>query len=487
MILLLILNAIKQFNIHRSYANDFKYTRINDKSNYMLQMHNECTSNPEIPLYLSSFANITNIFDDVIYLTSLLPFDELRQLFQQIPCFLDFRNQLEYRPMEQEQNTFKAGWYLDRIDQPDLPLDNKYHFNFTGKGTNIYLIDSGVILNDNAELGQRVKMPFTAPGLITNADECTGHGSMVASIAAGKNIGVAKLANVIVLRVLSGCNSTEAAAKEEDIVKALNWLKLNVKKPAVINMSLGPQQTENFSSSSAVDAAVSKLIDMDIPIVVAAGNDNANACRGSPSSVPDVITVGSTDRNDARAGFSNFGNCISIFAPGVDVYGWSIDPKNGKFNADYIKKEGTSYSTPQVSGAIALIFESNGAIPLASLKKILYKNSVLKVTDSKTLPKNSRLLQVGNDSTGTSDAVNILDSVFQNLDPDPWYVTYRLHLIIGVSILIFLALILAVCIVWNRRRNKSRNSFIQKKTFNGQRPPPQTITSLNQQDNTSSV
>jgi len=79
--------------------------------------------------------------------------------------------------------------------------------------------------------------------------------------------------------------------------------------PAVANMSLGGGQ------SAALDQAVRRSIADGVTYAVAAGNDNADACAGSPAGVTEAITVGATDAADGRASFSDFGSCVDWFAP----------------------------------------------------------------------------------------------------------------------------------------------------------------------------
>ena len=98
----------------------------------------------------------------------------------------------------------------------------------------------------------------------------------------------------------------------------------------------------------ATAAVMMKAMDW-ISLPVAAGNSNANACNYSPSSEPSAITVGATGNNDARASFSNFGNCVDVFAPGVNV----TSDWNSSDSATAVLS-GTSMATPHTTGVAAL-------------------------------------------------------------------------------------------------------------------------------------
>lgn len=76
-------------------------------------------------------------------------------------------------------------------------------------------------------------------------------------------------------------------------------------------MSLGGGKTPT------VDAAVENSVAAGVNHVVAAGNSAADACNSSPSGSLAAISVGATDVNDARASFSNYGQCVDVFAPGT--------------------------------------------------------------------------------------------------------------------------------------------------------------------------
>ncbi|GAQ81110.1 peptidase s8 and s53 subtilisin kexin sedolisin [Klebsormidium nitens] len=183
--------------------------------------------------------------------------------------------------------------------------------------------------------------------------DCHGHGTHVAGIAAGSSYGVARGAIVHAVRVVD----CEGRGRASDLLLGLQWVleqqhKVHAEKKerAVVNVSLGAKMMQSIND------AVTLLHRAGVPVTVAAGNLNEDACGSSPASASSAVTVGAFDRDKQRAWFSNFGGCVDVFAPGVDIRsawpGWEEDDVEGEAILS-----GTSMAAPQVAGALALYLE----------------------------------------------------------------------------------------------------------------------------------
>jgi subtilisin family serine protease len=225
-------------------------------------------------------------------------------------------------------------WGLDRIDGT---ANGSYEYLSDGVGVRIYIVDTGVDAT-HSDFSGRVLDGFDAFNQNLDQADCNGHGTHIAGIVGGSIYGVAKAATIVPVRVLncSGQGTTST------LTAGISWILRNhpAGKPAIINMSLGGPKDD------AVNAATSRLIEAGMIVIAAAGNATSDACTFSPASTPGVISVGSVNEQDARSPFSNWGDCIDIFAPGSKI---TSSAMGGRLS----QKSGTSQAAAFVSGAMA--------------------------------------------------------------------------------------------------------------------------------------
>lgn len=273
-------------------------------------------------------------------------------------------------------NQPNAIWGLDRIDQQSLPLNSNYYYDFDGSGVTAYVIDTGVRVSHN-EFGNRASHGYDFIDNDADATDCNGHGTHVAGTIGGSAYGVAKNVNIVGVRVL-GCNGS---GSNSGVIAGINWVKNNASGPSVANMSLGG------GASQATDDAVNNAVAAGISFVAAAGNDNRNACNYSPARAANAITVGSTTSSDSRSSFSNYGNCLDIYAPGSSI-------KSAWYNSNSATNtiSGTSMAAPHVAGAVALFLDETPSLSPSQIDtKLSQRSTKNTVSDAKSGSPNELL------------------------------------------------------------------------------------------------
>ena len=266
-------------------------------------------------------------------------------------------------------------WGLDRIDQRALPLNSTYNYTQTASTVKAYIIDTGMQLNHSAYAGRAVSGYDSVDG--GTAEDCNGHGTHVAGTVGGTAHGVAKAVRLVAVRVLncSGSGTTSG------VIAGINWVTSDHQagQPAVANMSLGG------SADSALDTAVRNSIADGVTYVIAAGNENTNACNRSPARAAEAITVGATTSSDARASYSNYGTCLDLFAPGSSITSAWL---NNGFNTI----SGTSMATPHAAGAAALYLSANPSAQPQAVRDALVNTSTTGVVTNPGSGSPNRLL-----------------------------------------------------------------------------------------------
>ncbi|KAK4172180.1 putative alkaline serine protease [Triangularia setosa] len=258
-----------------------------------------------------------------------------------------------------------APWGLARIStRSKLPAAGPYTYKYTntGEGAIAYVIDTGI---NDAHVdfeGRASKGPkFVTSTTAISDEDLNGHGTHVAGTIAGKTYGVAKKAQVIGIKVFD--DQPEPGAQTSDIISALDYVVKEFKdhgKPSVVNLSLGG------GVSPAMDRAVASAVRSGVTVVVAAGNEGAQATTSSPAREPLAITVGASDVADKSAYFSNYGKIVDIFAPGVKILSTWIGSTEATNTIS-----GTSMASPHVAGAVAQIIGKEPTEPLLVVPKLL--------------------------------------------------------------------------------------------------------------------
>lgn len=251
------------------------------------------------------------------------------------------------------------NWGLERISSHGA-LNGQYVWFGEGSRTHIYMFDTGIYKfhsewdTRDPEI-KRLELPKVCIGTRDDFKK-TDHGTHLASLAAGFTNGVGRDATIHPMQVLGidgvGTLGSFMCGVERVIADAVAYNTANAPKKyqAVVNLSLGVH-----GRSDIMDKAVYRMIENGIAVVIAAGNDNNNACFFSPYDVQ-AITVGALanaqDGKNDKTADSNYGECVNFWAPGEDIAGAS---NKGEYES--VVKSGTSVAAAFVAGAASLFYE----------------------------------------------------------------------------------------------------------------------------------
>lgn len=262
-------------------------------------------------------------------------------------------------------------WGIDRID-----ADVSSTLSGDGAGSidnvNVYILDGGVD-RTHPDLNVVRHVNFTWS---VNAPTCP-HGTRAAGVIAARDdgdgvVGVIPGAPITAVKVLY-CDPVILFASP--VIKGVDWVTANAVRPAVANISIGGL------NNSALDTAVRNLASSGVFVAIAAGNSSTPACWTSPQRAgthAGVMTVAATTPSDAEAGFSSFGHCVDIWAPGASI-------PTTDLGGGIVSSSGTSFSAPHVAGAAGLFLSTNPGASAADVEAALSASAQYTGTFSKDL------------------------------------------------------------------------------------------------------
>ena len=271
----------------------------------------------------------------------------------------------------------------------------RWSTGYTGAGVGIAVIDSGIA--DAADFGARV-VRVKLPGQSEAPADTIGHGTFVAGVAAGASttgqyVGIAPRATLYAINVARPTGGVYTS----DVIEAIDWVLAHHKEHniRVVNLSFSQVSPSSYLTS-ALDAAVERLWRAGVVVVASAGNLGEDSAVYAPANDPFIITVGALDPNDTLAAdddqlaeWSSRGTTYDghtkpeLLAPGRHIVstlpaGTSIAnsaPLANLVAPGYAMMNGTSFSAPQVSGAVAVLLQQHPEWTPDQVKSVLVRTA----------------------------------------------------------------------------------------------------------------
>ncbi|KAG8908785.1 subtilisin-like serine protease [Tulasnella sp. 403] len=253
-----------------------------------------------------------------------------------------------------------APAFLARMSSRDSFLHSSTYIypGTAGEGVDVYVVDSGVNIGHTEfrtwSRVSRAKCGFSVTS-DKNCDDLNGHGTSVASLAAGNSFGIAKNANIIAIKI-RGDDNLATLAREVAGMAYIYATAPSTRRPSIVTYSM---RTVFGDGSNEPPLLLDVLTGIGIHFINSAGNSGKRLADAYCGELP-FITVGALDTDDAQAGFSNYGPCVKFWARGEGIKtAWISNSNDVKDNLS-----GTSFATPLVAGVAALILGKSDSLQL---------------------------------------------------------------------------------------------------------------------------
>ena len=249
-------------------------------------------------------------------------------------------------------------------------IDAELNITNEGLGTTVAVLDTGIdFKHPDLMVNKLLSRDFTPDGTGGNDDNRSidGHGTHCAGVIAALDnttgvLGVGSKIDLVSVKVLDRSGSGAFSW----IIAGLDYVTAHADVIGVTNSSFGATGGTNPSqsfldSSNLLRQAYQRAANAGVINVVAAGNEavDVTSSNAVPAMYPEVITASAVNDgdgqqgNDSWASFSNFGTEVDVIAPGVNILSTAIGGGTSSLS-------GTSFSSPHVSGTVALYIARNG-------------------------------------------------------------------------------------------------------------------------------
>ena len=279
--------------------------------------------------------------DEDIMLPAAWPnfIDELLDADMDYSEFTDFCYEYDDPMLSRDNGRFQ--WHHETME-----VNAAWRAGFTGEGVTVVVIDSGKTAHEDVvwEGAERIVKQDETYEVTDDTTEQVLHGTSVSGIIGAKagngagGAGIAPDCKMYMIKV------DERGTIDSFIESVAVNRAVDIYGADVINLSMG-----GYTYAEYFETSVKYAYERGTAVVCAAGNDGVSAAM-YPASYPGAISVGATNRTNERVYFSNYNYAVRYAAPGDDV--------SAPSGTSYSSLDGTSFSTPIISGMIAVMLSS---------------------------------------------------------------------------------------------------------------------------------